>query len=179
LCTTRLLGSYRKCDAADPEIFSAAIEDVLAHYAPHIQQAVTDPYGGLPSRSPFPPNPFEVKQACEELAQAEWARKKRAEDLQKQFANRRADDALRARITYRRNGDATPRAGTIEPARVPPAGEGKTDQAIREVWRDFAAGLINEAEAARRDQELRALVHHASASFDGAGSLAAACALPP
>jgi len=58
MLTPVLLGSYRRCEASDPEIYSRAIEHVLAHYDPHIQEKVTDSYHGLPSKSPFPPNPF-------------------------------------------------------------------------------------------------------------------------
>lgn len=65
-----MFGCFRRSDAADPEIYVRAVELVLAHYSPEVIKAVTDPYGGLPSRKNEQgwsglPDVADVKEACE------------------------------------------------------------------------------------------------------------------
>lgn len=62
---TRMFGCWRRVDAADPETFVAGVSAVLSDYPEHVVTRVTDPRTGLPGRQPFPPSPYEVKQACE------------------------------------------------------------------------------------------------------------------
>ena len=64
---TRLLfGCYRRGDANDPEIYTAAVAAVLAEYEPDVITRVTDPRTGLPRKTKFLPNPAEVAEACDE-----------------------------------------------------------------------------------------------------------------
>lgn len=64
---TRLLfGCYRKGDANDPEIYTAAVAAVLSEYDPEVIVRVTDPRTGLPRKTKFLPNPAEVSDACDE-----------------------------------------------------------------------------------------------------------------
>jgi hypothetical protein len=61
-----LFGCYRKGDANDPEIYTAAVAAVLAEYEPDVITRVTDPRTGLPRKTKFLPNPAEVSEACDE-----------------------------------------------------------------------------------------------------------------
>jgi hypothetical protein len=65
-----LFGCYRKGDANDPEIYTAAIAAVLADYEPEVIARVTDPRTGLPRKTKFLPNPAEVADACDEARKA-------------------------------------------------------------------------------------------------------------
>lgn len=68
---TRLLfGCFRKGDANDPEIYTAAVAAVLSEYEPDVIVRVTDPRTGLPRKTKFLPNPAEVAEACEEATKA-------------------------------------------------------------------------------------------------------------
>lgn len=60
-----MFGCYRKADANDPEIYTAAIAATLADYEPEIIQYVTDPRTGLPSKLKWLPTVAEVREACE------------------------------------------------------------------------------------------------------------------
>lgn len=89
-----LFGCYRKGEANDPETYVAAISAVLAEYAPDIVQQVTDPRRGLPSRVSFLPTVKEVKDACEAIASARAEAKRRKQELDRQMAERRLDEAM-------------------------------------------------------------------------------------
>ncbi len=60
-----LLGSYRKGDAADPEVYARSVVAVLMQYPEGVVTRVTDPRGGLPGTSTFLPSVAEVRAACE------------------------------------------------------------------------------------------------------------------
>jgi hypothetical protein len=60
-----LLGSYRKGDAADPEVYARSVVAVLMQYPESVVTRVTDPRGGLPGTSTFLPSVAEVRAACE------------------------------------------------------------------------------------------------------------------
>jgi hypothetical protein len=60
-----LLASYRKGDAENPEIYTAAVASVLTCYPLPVAYRVTDPRSGLPGRSQWLPTVAEVRAACE------------------------------------------------------------------------------------------------------------------
>jgi hypothetical protein len=60
-----MLGFYRKDDAWDPEMFLTGISAVLSKYPKWVIDKVTHPADGLPGRLKFPPQPSEVRDACE------------------------------------------------------------------------------------------------------------------
>jgi hypothetical protein len=109
-CTTVLLGSFRKCDADDPEIYSRAIEHEFARYDVDIQREVADP--GKWKYAPW--NAHEVRERCEKIASGRARIAEREANLAKQLAERRRLDALQAErkaLTYRAPG-AAPAGGT-------------------------------------------------------------------
>lgn len=61
-----LFGCYRKAEANDPEVLTAAIAAVLSEYPYDVVEYVTDPRTGLPSTSKWLPSVFEVREACEQ-----------------------------------------------------------------------------------------------------------------
>lgn len=60
-----LFGCYRKDEANNPEIYTAAIAATLRGFETKVIDLVTDPRTGLPSRCKWPPSVSEVKEACE------------------------------------------------------------------------------------------------------------------
>jgi hypothetical protein len=60
-----LLGSYRKIEADDPKIFIATLAAILAKYSDDVIMAVTDPAGPYRLGWKFPPDPPEIRAACE------------------------------------------------------------------------------------------------------------------
>jgi predicted DNA-binding WGR domain protein len=60
-----LYGCYRRTDADSPEIFLSAAVTVLCGYPESIARAVCDPRSGLPAKLKFPPNIFELTEACD------------------------------------------------------------------------------------------------------------------
>jgi hypothetical protein len=91
-----LFGCYRAGDANDPETYSAAVAAVLATYPPDVVKRVTDPRTGLPGRSKWLPTVSEVRDECERLAAQEVAAIERQARIERQLAERAAEDALRA-----------------------------------------------------------------------------------
>jgi hypothetical protein len=67
--TALLFGCYRKGDANDPEIYTAAIAATLADYPAEVVEYVTDPRTGLPSKLKWLPTVAEVREACEKHKQ--------------------------------------------------------------------------------------------------------------
>lgn len=59
-----LFSCYRKDEAHDPEIYSAAVAASLADFPKQVVDYVTDPRTGIPSESKFLPNVAEVRAAC-------------------------------------------------------------------------------------------------------------------
>jgi hypothetical protein len=59
---------YRKDEAHNPEVFSAAVAVILTDFTKEVIDYVTDPRTGLPGSSKWPPQPSEVKEACESRA---------------------------------------------------------------------------------------------------------------
>ncbi len=79
-----LLGSFRKSEADEPEIFSRALEHVLSKYDIVIQIDVTEP-----GMWKYPPSAFELREACEKIAN-KMARDRLVEDqIRDQLAARR------------------------------------------------------------------------------------------
>lgn len=60
-----MFGCYRKGDANDPEIYTAAIAATLAEFDQDVVDFVTDPRTGLPSKLKWLPTVAEVREACE------------------------------------------------------------------------------------------------------------------
>jgi hypothetical protein len=56
----------------NPEIFITAIVTILMHYPVKVVEEVVDPFFGLPSKLKYPPTPYDVRQACEEVATREY-----------------------------------------------------------------------------------------------------------
>ncbi len=90
-CTAILLGGFRKCDADDPEIYSRSIEHVLARYDADTQRTVT-----LPGKWKFPPSAYELREACEAIANERARAREREENRRKQLEERRRLDTLQA-----------------------------------------------------------------------------------
>lgn len=63
--TALLFGCYRKGDANDPEIYTAAVAATLADFPAEVVEYVTDPRTGLPSKLKWLPTVAEVREACE------------------------------------------------------------------------------------------------------------------
>jgi hypothetical protein len=91
-----LLGCYRRDDAADPETYAAAVAAVLSTYPPDIVKRVTDPRTGLPGKSKFLPTVSEVREECERLAMADAASIERQQSIERQLAERKAEEESRA-----------------------------------------------------------------------------------
>lgn len=66
-----LLGCYRKGEANDPQMYSAAVSALLAQYSRYVIEQVTHPLSGLASRTDWMPTLKELKAACEQEAQRE------------------------------------------------------------------------------------------------------------
>jgi len=60
-----LFGCYRRNEANDPEIFTAAVAGVLADYAREVIDYVTDPRTGIARKSKWMPSVAEIAEACE------------------------------------------------------------------------------------------------------------------
>jgi hypothetical protein len=91
-----LLGCYRRDDAADPETYATAVAAVLSTYPPEIVKRITDPRTGLAGRSKFLPTVSEIREECERIASAEAAAVERNLRIERQLAERKADDERRA-----------------------------------------------------------------------------------
>lgn len=72
-----MFGCYRKGDANDPEVYTAAVAAILAEYDPEVIRRITDPRTGIPRRMKFMPNPAEISEECEAakrlIAAEKWA----------------------------------------------------------------------------------------------------------
>lgn len=60
-----MFGCYRKGDANNPEIYTAAIAATLAEFSPEVIEFIADPRTGLPAKCKFLPTVAEVREACE------------------------------------------------------------------------------------------------------------------
>ena len=65
-----LFGCYRKGEANDPEIYTAAIAATLAEFTDDVVEFVTDPRTGLPATCKWLPTVAEVREACKKRAEA-------------------------------------------------------------------------------------------------------------
>jgi hypothetical protein len=64
--TILMVGSFRRGEAGDPGIYTAAVAKVLAGYENDVMDYVTDPAVGLASKSDFLPTIKQIKDACED-----------------------------------------------------------------------------------------------------------------
>jgi hypothetical protein len=88
---TILYGSYRRDDAANPEVFFEAVVAVLSDYPPDCIIYVTDPRSGIQSKEKFvsfPPNPGEVRLECERYMDPIRARREREASMRRQGERR-------------------------------------------------------------------------------------------
>lgn len=74
-----LIGCYRKDDATDFEVYSAALVAMLSEYPEAVVRYITDPRTGLPSTQKWLPTIFEVRHACEEQLERIADRRKASE----------------------------------------------------------------------------------------------------
>jgi hypothetical protein len=65
LKAAQLFGCYRKGEANDPDVYTAAVAAILAEYPPEIVDFVCDPRTGLPRRLKWLPTVAEIAEACE------------------------------------------------------------------------------------------------------------------
>lgn len=72
LKAAQLFGCYRKGEANDPDVYTAAVAAILAEYPPEIVDFVCDPRTGLPRRRKWLPTIAEIAEACEH--QMEYAK---------------------------------------------------------------------------------------------------------
>ena len=79
-----LFGCYRRGDANDPDTYCTAVAAVLATFAQHVVEYVTDPRTGIPGAEQWLPSVAEVKQACIKRQ----AYLDRLEDFDRRFGNR-------------------------------------------------------------------------------------------
>lgn len=94
---TLMFGCFRRDDAADPEIFLDAAIAILTDYPNDVIMAVTDPRTGIPGRQKWPPQPCEVKDACEAIEAPRRREREREERIARQLAERETADADRDR----------------------------------------------------------------------------------
>lgn len=118
--TRLLIGCYRKVEADDPEVYASAIAMVLSDYPEQVVMRVTDPRTGIPGRIKYPPQLFEIREACEremDFDRTEQRRQAERERTRLVLAGgrprvpRAAWDALRAKLAA---------AGGEVPDRTPP-----------------------------------------------------------
>jgi hypothetical protein len=83
-----LLGCYRTGEAADPEIYLAAVIDVLSNYSFEVMLQAIDPNRGLPAKIKWLPNVAEIKEECERIVAPEREREERRKQLAQQLAER-------------------------------------------------------------------------------------------
>jgi hypothetical protein len=67
-----MFACYRRDEAANPEIYCAAIASVLGEYVQTVVDVVTDPRTGIPSKIGFLPSVKEVRDACEAEGARQW-----------------------------------------------------------------------------------------------------------
>ena len=108
--TALLLGSFRKCDADDPEIFGRAIEDVLARYDLDIQMEVT-----RPGKWKFPPSAYELREACESISNERAEAKRWQIAVENTLAERAFEAATgeRKALTYQPRDNPAVRVATM------------------------------------------------------------------
>lgn len=85
---TIMYACYRRDDAANPEIFLDAAAAILASYPDDCIMWVTDPRTGIPGTLKWPPQPSEVKEACEDYMAPLRRREERELSLKRQLAER-------------------------------------------------------------------------------------------
>lgn len=94
--TIALLGSFRRNDADDVEVFTSAVIRILMGYPPEVVQSVADPLTGIAGEQTFLPAPAEIKATCDRryapiLARQE--RERRDEEFRRKRAEARAEEA--------------------------------------------------------------------------------------
>jgi hypothetical protein len=103
-----MLDTYRKKgEAANPEVFVAAIAATLCLYPPEVVQRVTDPRTGIASRLKWIPEVAEIREACEaEMVPIRRQKEREAEEAQRQQRRRELDEE-------RRRADANPAKNSV------------------------------------------------------------------
>lgn len=82
--TILMVGSFRRGDANDPEIYTAATAKVLSKYDRDVIDYVTDPVTGMAARGDFLPTIKELRDACEARSETLAREARRQRDLLEQ-----------------------------------------------------------------------------------------------
>jgi hypothetical protein len=91
---TLMFKCFRWDDAADPQTFIDAAASILADYDDDIIELVTDPRTGIPTKQKWPPQPQEVKSACDAIHLPRAARQEKEKKIREQLEERAALEAL-------------------------------------------------------------------------------------
>ncbi len=67
-----MFACYRRDQAANPEIYAAAIGAVLSEYPKLVVDVITDPRTGIQNRCDWPPTIKEMREACDTEAAKQW-----------------------------------------------------------------------------------------------------------
>ena len=70
-----MLACYRRDDAIEPEMYSAAVAATLTDFSRDVVDFITDPRTGIASQLKFLPSVAEVREACELEREKMWKRK--------------------------------------------------------------------------------------------------------
>lgn len=104
-CARILVGSYRRDDFHDPEVFIAQVTALFGGFPEEIVRQVIDPLRGLPRKSKFPPTISEVGDALDEAMRPHYeraARERKAEEERVAVAAEAGGDPERKRELLRR-----------------------------------------------------------------------------
>jgi hypothetical protein len=72
-----VLGSYRAAEATDPNVFISTATAVICGFSEDVAKAALNPKTGLQTRSKWLPTISEIREACEQAAQAKADRERR------------------------------------------------------------------------------------------------------
>lgn len=86
---TILVGSFRKDNSSDPEVFARSLIMVLSDYDDDVIEAAIDPRSGLPSKQSFMPTIHEVKAALEAIEEPRRRQRQREKLASEQIAERK------------------------------------------------------------------------------------------
>ncbi len=83
-----LLGCYRKGEVDNPQVYTAAVVEVLSAYPTEVMIQVADPVNGLPGKLKFLPTISEIKAECELHAEPLRRQAERDKRIAEQLAER-------------------------------------------------------------------------------------------
>lgn len=96
------MGSFRKDNSSDPEIFARSLIAVLSDYDDDVIEAAIDPRSGLPSKQSFMPTIHELKSALEAIEGPRRKQRQREKQIADQIEERKqiADQREVVKSTY-------------------------------------------------------------------------------